>query len=220
MGKLICPLCGVYTSFSPAVVIGKGILSEYTGENETKWGKVEISAIVPHDHIYDEDRYAIVVCRACNEFFVAKGEKYSDPNSPDYWSAVYPIQHKPVAEEIPEPIKSEFEEANLCFAVGAYRGCAAMCETALEALWREQKASGLLDLKDKGIISLQLYKRANEVRFWGNVAKHELVPDVVEKEDAEQLLAYLETLLSDVYVEPKRLDSLRQKRDQIEKKQT
>ena len=104
-----------------------------------------------------------------------------------------PLLHKKVADEIPEPIKGEFEEANLCFAVGAYRACASMCQIALEALWRgNEKISGLSDLRDQGIISTSIYDRTNEIRLWGNVAKHELVPDVVEKEDAEQLVAYLD----------------------------
>ncbi|GAG40223.1 unnamed protein product, partial [marine sediment metagenome] len=102
---------------------------------------------------------------------------------------------------------------NLCFSVGAYRSCASMCQIALEALWRDKEVSNLNGMKDKGIISSNLYDRANEVRLFGNVAKHELVPDAVEKEEAEQLLAYLEAILNAVYVEPKRLDSLRQKRE-------
>ena len=165
-------------------------------------------------YAYEQPIYAILVCEACGGRFLAEKDVF------DKWTAVYPISHKTVTEEIPQPIKSEFEEANLCFAVEAYRACTSMCETALEALWREQKASGILDLKNKGIISPQLYDRANEVRLWGNVAKHELVADVVAKEDAEQLLAYVDALLNAVYVEPKRFDNLKQKREQIEKRPT
>ena len=62
--------------------------------------------------------------------FVAKRERFARE---DDWSAVYPIQHKPVAEEIPEPIHSEFEEANLCFAIGAYKACVSMYMTVLES---------------------------------------------------------------------------------------
>jgi hypothetical protein len=213
MSKLICPNCGVATSFSPEQIIGRGILLDYSTEAKTTWGKVQISAVTSYTH--DEDTYAILVCRACNEYFVAKREKYTEE---DNWSPVYPIPHKPAAKEIPEPVKGEFEEANLCFAVGAYRGCVSMCETALEALWRKQDASGLQDLKEKGIISPQLYDRGKEVRLWGNVAKHEPIPDAVEKEDAEQLLTYLETILNAVYVEPERLAKLAQKREQLKKK--
>lgn len=212
MSKLICPNCGVYTSFSSLMIEGKGILKEESGSGRLVFGEVSIGAVCPDE--YSEPTYAILICQACRKRFVAEKNK-----STDAWSAVYPIPHKSVTKEIPEPVKGEFEEAHLCFAVRAYRASVSMCETALEALWREQEASGLLDLKDKGIISPQLYDRANEVRLWGNVAKHELVSDVVAKEDTEQLLAYVDALLNAVYVEPKRLDTLRRKREQIEKKQ-
>jgi hypothetical protein len=93
-----------------------------------------------------------------------------------------------------------------------------MCQIALEALWREQEASGLKDLKDKGVISVQLYERGNEIGLWGNVAKHEPIPDAVTREDSEHLLTYLQMLLGAVYVEPKRLAGLIHKREQIGKK--
>lgn len=212
MGKLICPLCGSFTSVEPLMLRGKAIHTKLSSDTQKIFVEAQMPAMA--DYMYPGTKYAILTCAACGEPFVArKEEKYKGE-----WLAVYPIQHRPVAEEIPEPIKSEFREAHLCFAIEAHRACLAMCGIILEALWREQEASGLKDLKDKGIISLQLYERANEIRLWGNVAKHEPIPDVVTREDSEQLLTYLEMLLDTVYVEPKRLASLIQKREQIEKK--
>ena len=92
-----------------------------------------------------------------------------------------------------------------------------MCEVALEAVWREQGAAGLNDLRDKGIISRRLFDQANEVRLWGNVAKHELIAQPISREDAEELLTYLEDILDDVYVKPKRRAALKEKREQLEK---
>jgi hypothetical protein len=215
MFNLICPICGTATSFSPAHIEGKGILLERSGEDHTQYSKVNIAAIIPYK--YGEESYAILVCQSCFEYFIIKRDKYSEDKISSF-EVVYPIKHKVAPIEIPEPIKGEFEEASLCFAVGAYRASVSMGEAALEALWREQKAKGLLELKEKGIISDSLYHRANEVRLWANVAKHELIPNVVSKEDAEQLLTYLETLLNTVYVEPPRLDSLVSKRKELEKK--
>jgi len=215
MAKLICPNCGAATSFSPACIAGKGILRGESTDKYTKWGEVEIQAVIPYQ--YGEISYAILVCRACNEFFVAINDEYSEEG---YWEVVYPIPRRTASEEIPEPIKSEFEEANLCFAIGAYRACVAMCQIALEALWRDKEASSIKDLEERGVISSVLRQKADEIRLWGNVAKHEPIPDAVSKEDAEQLLTYLEILLNDVYVEPKRLGRLKQKREQIEKKQS
>jgi hypothetical protein len=93
-----------------------------------------------------------------------------------------------------------------------------MCQIALEALWRDKQVSNLKELTEKGIISKQLYAQADEIRQWGNVAKHELISEAILKEDAEQLLAYLETLLDHVYVQPARLEALKQKRKEIEER--
>jgi len=158
------------------------------------------------------DNYAILQCQGCEALFVAREE------SPEKWIAVYPIPHETAPEEVPEPVKWEFEEASLCFAVGAYRSCISMCQIALEHVWREQGVSGLNELKDKGIISSILFGRATEVRLWGNLEKHELLVESVSSEDAKQLVGYVQIILNEVYVEPKRLDALTRKRNQLGKK--
>ena len=94
-----------------------------------------------------------------------------------------------------------------------------MCQAALEALWRDKKVSNLKGLYEIGIISKNLFEQADEVRRWGNVAKHKTMPDAVEKEDTEQLIAYLGAILDHVYVQPVKLDALRQKRQGKEDKQ-
>jgi hypothetical protein len=204
MAKLVCPLCGTFTAPIPS------------------WFKATVSRTVyafPGPAVSSEDgwaqavtvseagqpTYSVIVCQACGKRFLAelKGNE---------WSAVYPIAYKAVAKEIPEPMRSEFEEACLCFAVGAHKGCLLMCRTTLIALQREQKVSSLGDLKDKGTISDRLFRQADQVRLWANMVGHEDIP-----KDSEQLLAYVEVLLDDVYVKPARLAALSQKREQLKK---
>ena len=212
MATITCPICCDATSLNPVLIESNhAFMPDKSSDRESVYEKAAVRAITDDDSPHYVG-YGVFECQACGGRFLAKKHNWKDQK----WVAVYPINHKPVSEEIPELVKSEFKEANLCFSIGAYRGSVAMCATALEALWREQQSSGLSDLKDKGIISSNL-DRANEVRLWANVAKHELVPDVVEKEDAEQLLTYSEALLNAVYVEPKQFESLKLKREQIEK---
>ena len=211
MGKVICPRCGVFTSFSPEVFIGDGMLLEESREHMRLYKRVALNAVTAEEP--RQDTYAILICQACEKRFVAQKEKYRDE-----WSAAYPILHKPVSEDIPEPIKSELEEAYLCFAVGAHRGCLLVCRTALIDMQREQGVSSLQELKDKGIISNLLYGQADQVRLWANMVGHEVVlPEAVTKEDTEHLLAYLGTLLDTVYVQPKQLSALSQKREELKK---
>jgi hypothetical protein len=213
MPKLVCPHCGSFTAFSPAQVIGDGVLLDASSDTYTKWGKVQISAITPHKYQFSDEAYAILVCRGCMNYFIAKKEKYTDD-----WLAAYPIQHKPVASEIPEPIRSEFEEANLCFAIGAYKACVTISMAALESLWQQQKASGLNELRDSGVISPRLFDQATEIRLWARLVKHEpTFSETVTREEAEELLSYLEEILHDVYVRPTRSAALAEKRKQVKK---
>jgi hypothetical protein len=211
--KIICPSCGSATSFNPAWVEKEGILRDISNKEKTVRGRVAVT-LIQEPYEYGVVQYGILWCGACGKHIVVEKEEWALEGD---WQVVYPISHKVLSEEIPQPIKSEFEEASLCFAIGAYRACVSMCQIALEALWRDKQVSGLKELTERGIISKQLYEQAEEIRQWGNVAKHELVSDV-SKEDTEQLIAYLEALLDHAYVQPARLEGLKQKRKEIEKR--
>jgi hypothetical protein len=214
MSRITCPVCGTATSLNPVTIESESAyLPEESSPNKAIYGKARVFAIKDAEYPYKVS-YGIYQCQACSERFVAKLENYVDTE----WVPVYPILYKPISEDVPPPIKSDFEEANLCFVVGAYKACASMCQIALEALWRDKQVSGLKELSDKGIIAPQIYERANEIRQWGNVVKHSPITDEILKEDAEQLVAYLDKILNEVYIEPKRFDALRQKREQIEEK--
>jgi hypothetical protein len=154
--------------------------------------------------------YGIIVCQACKKLFVAE-KKYGE------WESVYPIMHEPVSQDIPEPMRGELEEANLCFAVGAYRGCLLLCRTALIDLQRHEKVSNLKELKDKGDISDLLYRQADEVRLWANLVGHEVIVSDVAEDDCEELLNYLGAILDAVYVQPAQLATLTQKRNALKK---
>lgn len=240
MANLVCPVCGVPTSLSPVVLEGKGIvladerlsysplagsvqMITYEGVElrsfSTKQSLVALKAVTDEKYMTVEGVcYAILICQTCGQWFVARKEEESvSPLVTREWTAVYPIPRQPVAEEIPEPIKSEFEEAQLCFAVGAYRACVTICMVALEALWHHQGVSGLNQLKDDGIISARLFDQATEIRLWAGIVKHELIHEPVGTEEAQELLTYLEAIFDTVYVQPARLDALAKKREKLKK---
>jgi len=210
--KIVCPLCGSATSFNPAWVEKQGILREESTKQSTVRGKVAVT-LIQEPYEYGIAQYGILWCGACEKHIVVENGEYAKEGD---WQVVYPIACKVASEYIPKPIKRVFEEANLCFAIGAYIACVSMCQIALEALWRDKGVSNLKELVEKGMISSQLYERANEIRLWGNVVKHEFVSEAVSREDAEELLGYLEALLDHVYVQPARLAVLKRKRKQSE----
>jgi transcription elongation factor Elf1 len=210
MEKLVCSVCGTPTAPTPATFPGKVTMTVggIDGKNAVRQVDGLAEAVTT---VARPDRYAIMDCQACGQYFVARRADGGQ------WVGVYPISHKAVPKEIPEPIKSEIDEAQLCFAVGAFRACLSMCEAALEAVWRDQNAAGLNGLKEKGLISQNLFDQATEVRLWANVAKHEFVHQPLSREDAEELISYLEDILDEVYVKPARRAELRQKREQLGK---
>ena len=203
-----CPHCGSFTAFSPVEIRGKGKTLDSTSDRQTTYASVAIDAVTFGAFF---QQYAILDCEACGKRFVAA--KSDD----DRWVTVYPISQATVDEEIPEPIKSEFLEANLCFAVGAYRGCLLVCRTALIEMQREQKVSSIKDLIENGIITPMLHKQADQVRLWANTVGHEVVVNDISREDAEQLLAYVRILFDNIYVQPKKLAALSQKRKELTK---
>lgn len=165
---------------------------------------------------YDKGaKYAILCCQNCDHLFITKRTTSSDG-----WYSVYPILSKNVSEYIPQPIGSEFKEASLCFAVGAYMACAAMCQRVLESICHNKKVSGLNKLYENGVISKSLFDKATEIRLWAGIVKHKPISESVSKEDADKLLTYLEVILDDVYTEPQRLASLGEKRKRMQKKPT
>jgi len=209
MGKIICPLCGVYTSFNP-ISISKGghVIANDDGDEPSSHHQI-VKAYT--DDNGKNSNYGILKCLSCENRFIVQ-KVMND------WVAVYPLLHNKVSTHIPEPIKGEFEEAYLCFAAGAYKAAICMCQIALEATWQQQKVSDLKGLLDKGSISQRLFKQATQVRLWGNIVKHKLVSELATKDEVEQLLSYLEKVLDSVYVEDKQLDDLSRRLKQVRSK--
>jgi hypothetical protein len=211
VSRLKCPNCGTPAAFTPIYLTRGEIFDYVTGTQEAARHPHVVPAVMPQS--WRGVEYAILCCQDCKNLFVVK-----DLIDGKGWRAVYPIPHKPVSDKIPPPVKDEFEEANLCFAIGAYRACAAMCQRTLESLCQNKKVSGLNQLRDDGIISSRLFDRATEIRLWAGIVKHKPIAESVSKDDAEELLTYLDDILNHVYVEPAHYKARKKKREEIENK--
>lgn len=212
MSGLKCPTCGSPTPFTP-IYLSREEVFDYVVGTKVAAGSSKVVEAVMKQSVHGV-QYAILCCQGCEGVFVVAN--LSDTKG---WRVVHPIPHKTVSDEIPPPIKDEFEEANLCFAVGAYLACLLMCKTVVIALQRQQNVPNLKQLMDKGAISKTLYERTDEVRLWANIIGHEdIVPESVTEENCEQLLSYVESVLNAVYVEPARFEALKHERGQIGKK--
>ena len=212
MKGLKCPNCGTSAPFTPIYLTNREVMDYLRGTRQAGASVPGVIPAVMRQSVHGV-QYAILCCQECGGVFVV-----ADLPGDKGWRVVHPIPHKPASDKIPPRIKSEFEEASLCFAVGAYRACVAMCQRTLESLWQNKRVSGLSQLLGDGLISQRLYDRANEIRHWAGITKHKPIAKPVSGEDAEELLAYLDAILNHVYVEPKSFKALKKKRERMEKK--
>lgn len=123
-----------------------------------------------------------------------------------------------VASEIPDPIKSDFEEALICEAAGSYRGSAALARRTLQVICVDKGASKSKKLHEqidelftKNIITQDIKDWAHEVRYVGNDAAHPNATDVT-KDDARDILELLESMCDVLYIAPSRAAARKAKR--------
>ncbi len=154
----------------------------------------------------------IGVCPGCQRpvLIRGRGEEVHPPPRP-----------QPAPEEVPEPIRRDFEEARLCFAAGAYRACAVMARRVVEAMAEDKlgkphkrvSLSQRIDaLCKKGVIRGRLKDSADVLRTVGNDAAHADAERAVTKEDAQDVLELLSALLEQVYRHPTIAERQRRKR--------
>ena len=209
MAGLLCPHCGIATSFNPAPIRGQGVLVDYSDAGNTVKGQVAVSAVVDDRNL--APHFAVVQCAGCDKLFVA-GRHYGHFGD---WETAWPLVTRDVSRDLPDLIRTAFEDALTCRAANGLGGCLMMCRTTLIRLLRDQGASSLKELRDKGMISDALFQQADEVRLWANVIGHEdYDAEVLTRELSDELVTYIESLLDAVYVQPAKLARHRELRKQ------
>lgn len=150
--------------------------------------------------------YEIGECNACDFFLLIKRLN-------GLIVKIYPNPlPEPVDEKIPEAIRKDFEEANLCYSVNAYRAAAVMARRALQSICLDKGANEKdylyqqIDwLFSQGIITKDLKDWAHEVRHVGNDGAHPKKPEEdtpVASEDAKDILDLLKQFSQVLYVAP------------------
>ncbi|TAH39868.1 MAG: DUF4145 domain-containing protein [Gammaproteobacteria bacterium] len=182
--SIYCPHCHRHTALTPAPVEYEHAYQKYT--TRAFWQKSSGTT------------WWIGVCNACDEpvLVLNKGNK------------VYPAPlPKPTEKDIPELIRTDLNEAKICFSAGAYRASAVMARRAMQVASLEKGATGdklvsqIAQLQQNGKITTDLKEWADAVRWVGNDAAH---PNGVQvtKDDAEDVLHLAEQFLHVLYVAP------------------
>jgi hypothetical protein len=108
---------------------------------------------------------------------------------------------------LPSDIAPAVLEAEKSLAVGAPNGCGVMCRRAMHVLCQDKGATGkdlhdqLKDLKDRNVITPDLWEWAEELRVVGKHGAHPEWEDVTI-EDADYAVRFLREILRYVYINP------------------
>jgi hypothetical protein len=121
--------------------------------------------------------------------------------------------------DVPEHIASTADEAHQCLSISAHRGAIALARAVVEATAKHHEITkGTLDKKidemaKQGVISDAMKDAAHEIRFAGNEVAHaDLAEKPITQDDAEEVLALMDAILTRVYQEPAQVDRVRNRR--------
>lgn len=171
-------------------------------------------------------RFCVSECNGCDfHFLVTRYD--SNGQIIKIWPKTLPGK---VDDLVPDPIKSDFEEALICEAAGSYRGAAALARRTLQVICldkgapreKQQKKNPektmKVDLSEQidwlfsnHIITNEIKSWAHEVRYVGNDAAHPNAAKVT-KDDARDILELLESMCDVLYVAPARAAERKAKR--------
>ncbi|WP_181127415.1 DUF4145 domain-containing protein [Rathayibacter sp. AY1F9] len=140
-------------------------------------------------------------------------EEYS--SSLDWWPKV---GVSPEVRDVPEHIARAAREAYSSASVNNAMAAILMARTVVEACAKSQGissgtlASKINAMRDGGLIRPAIAEQAHEVRFMGNDMAHGDIDSAPDSLDAEEILALMAEVLSEVFQGPARLARIREKR--------
>jgi hypothetical protein len=180
--------------------------------------KVDAKLIAQHDcndeHDPDTFHTYLLECPNCKTTLV--GGQYAFEE--DELTRLWPAPEKYVSYQIPEIIKTSIEEAQICFKSGAYNACTVMAGRALEGVCRHfgtektYLGPGIRQLREKGVIDARLAKWAEELQRARNLSAH-ASGERVSKQDARDLLEFVNTICEYVFVLTKKFDEYMTRRN-------
>jgi len=163
------------------------------------------------------------MCTSCRSPIVLYEEASYGPHEGN-WNWTPPTQEYPQADRqlpqsVPEGIRHDFAEAQRCMQARSYTAGAIMARRVVETIRMEQDYkkgnlfAALKSMRDAGVIDARLYEWADTVREVGNEGAHNPTP--VSREDAEEVLLFVEALVDYLYVFRKRHADFKRRREAI-----
>lgn len=195
---------------------------------EISYGGKELGSVIIYgDHEFNEKHYSRVIytlmrCAGCGRGGLAKvhcKDKFAEGELESFFPIS--IEHLSVPDEVPEDIRAEFREAELCASYGAARAASALFRSTLE---KTLKANGYAagTLKDKideaakdGVITKARKQRVHDnIRVLGNDVLHEDWREISTDEVSDSH-RYVQRILEDFYDDRKSVESILIQKDRI-----
>lgn len=187
----MCPHCDQPSS---AVVCGKAVWDGFDESGKSGGPPCEWTLVQCH-------RCRMPTVQLREDF----GRGFSDDDNP---ATVYPAPPR-ISSSVPDLLRREWNEAQICLGAKAYAACAVMVRRTVEGTCKEQGvkertlARSLETMAERGLIDGTLADWADALRIVGNKGAH-FTGEVVSREDAVDALAFAEALLDHIYVLRKR----------------
>ena len=187
---------------------GEAVLATVVGEMENR----------PHPRDGIPERYRLVRCtRGGHAILVIQEDYGAGQGYDDRPYRLYPPQRRIVSNNVPSPLREEFNQALQCFGTKAYTAAAVMVGRTLEGVCADQ---GIRDktlhralkvMNERGLIDGRLLEWAQALRVLRNEGAH-YTGNQVNRADAEDALAFAEAMLDYVYVLTARFEAFKARR--------
>jgi hypothetical protein len=167
---------------------------------------MQVQLITRGEHHYAHDDahkdYVFGHCAKCERVGLVEYERDEPKGEASDARQIWPSSVRPVEFDLPPRVMEAYQEALRCESAGAWIATALMARRTLEAVVRdfapeqERVLEGLKAMLAKGLISEELYRWGDEIRFLGESGASEYP---IGHQDAKEALEYLNALIENLY---------------------
>jgi len=118
----------------------------------------------------------------------------------------FPVVPDRARLDLPPLVAESYREAQVCTYTGAHIAAAVMVRRTLEAVTKSFDArattlhAGLRAMREQGVISEELFRWGDHLRFLGNIGAHPRDGEVVDRSDATDAMQFLDAIIETIYV--------------------
>jgi len=163
--------------------------------------KATYSAFDPEDAV--SYFYVLGHCALCSDPGIARAVE-TGPDECDELVQLYPQRLGQGHLKLPKIVDQSYKEAIGAAASGLWLATAVMVRRTLEAIGKQFKPNartlheGLKAMHDQGIISDELRRWGDQLRFLGNIGAH-ATEDVISPQDGRDAVEFLEAIAETIY---------------------